>query len=369
MSRDEQTAVHDAHDDVDATDVVPPVLDDDAYLFDPLETPVPASLEGEAAPAIPTGYAEGNAHDAEKYTDALGADTTSIITQVIPQRSLAPEVLPFASSLGPQNLALAALAVAILLVSVLVLFTKRRSATKGNALLLVGPPDAGKSAILSALVYKHTLPTHASLQTNSAFATLPNLKQPLRVIDVPGHPRVRDQFRAHLPEARAVAFVVDASTVSRNGARVAEHLHTLLRALSHLPPSQPTPALAILAHKSDLLKAGAPALAASRVRTVLERELERRRAAAVEGIAVEGMGSGGDLGGGVGIGRAGDDAAQEENGGDGLECSGSGVFSFDTWEGGEVTFLGSSTPVGKGDGEKEQQGLADLEAWLEEHFA
>ena len=55
--------------------------------------------------------------DAEKYTDALGADTTSIITQVIPQRSLAPEVLPFASSLGPQNLALAAFAVAILLVS------------------------------------------------------------------------------------------------------------------------------------------------------------------------------------------------------------------------------------------------------------
>ncbi|KAL1757190.1 signal recognition particle receptor beta subunit-domain-containing protein [Schizophyllum commune] len=343
MSHDEETTVHDAHDDVDATDVVPPVLDDDAYLFDPLETPVPASLEGEAAPIIPTVYAEGNAH--------------------------APEVLPFASSLGPQNLALAALAVAILLVSVLVLFTKRRSATKGNALLLVGPPDAGKSAILSALVYKHTLPTHASLQTNSAFATLPNLKQPLRIIDVPGHPRVRDQFRAHLPEARAVAFVVDASTVSRNGARVAEHLHTLLRALSHLPPSQPTPALAILAHKSDLLKAGAPALAASRVRTVLERELERRRAAAAEGIAVEGMGAGGDLGGGVGIGRAGDDSAQEENGGDGLECSGSGVFSFDTWEGGEVTFLGSSTPVGKGEGEKEQQGLADLGGWLEEHFA
>ena len=58
MSHDEQTTVHDAHDDVDATDVVPPVLDDDAYLFDPLETPVPASLEGEAAPVIPTGYAE-----------------------------------------------------------------------------------------------------------------------------------------------------------------------------------------------------------------------------------------------------------------------------------------------------------------------
>ena len=49
-------------------DLLPPTtlpqcrLDDDAYLFDLLETPVPASLEGEAAPVIPTGYSEGNAH-------------------------------------------------------------------------------------------------------------------------------------------------------------------------------------------------------------------------------------------------------------------------------------------------------------------
>jgi len=44
----------------------------------------------------------------------------------------------------------------------------------------------------------------------------------LRVIDIPGHPRIRDQFREHLSDANAVAFVVDASTVSRNGPAVAE---------------------------------------------------------------------------------------------------------------------------------------------------
>ncbi|KAL1740197.1 signal recognition particle receptor beta subunit-domain-containing protein, partial [Schizophyllum fasciatum] len=268
-----------------------------------------------------------------------------------------PEVLPFASALGPQNLAIAAISLVVLLVSVLVLFTRRRSAARGNALLLVGPPDAGKSAILSALVYKRTLPTHASLQTNSAFAALPGLKRPVRVIDVPGHPRVRDQFREHLPEARAIAFVVDANTVSRNGAAVAEHLHAVLRALTHLPPSHPTPALLILAHKADHLKAGSPALAAGRVRTVLERELERRRAAgvAVEGLA--GVGSADDADGG---------ADAEGAAGDGLECAGGGVFSFDAWKGGEVVFLGSAAPVGQEGG---LAGLADLEGWLEGNFA
>jgi signal recognition particle receptor subunit beta len=51
---------------------------------------------------------------------------------------------------------------------------------------------------------------------------LPSKK--IRVLDVPGHPRVRDQFRDHLKHAKAIAFVVDASTISRNGAAVAEYV-------------------------------------------------------------------------------------------------------------------------------------------------
>lgn len=60
------------------------------------------------------------------------------------------------------------------------------------------------------------------MQTNLAEVTLPNAQKTIRTIDVPGHPRIRDQFKDYLPEAKAVAFVVDASTVSRNGAAVAE---------------------------------------------------------------------------------------------------------------------------------------------------
>lgn len=73
------------------------------------------------------------------------------------------------------------------------------------------------------LAYNQTLPSHTSLQANSVHMTLSPTKT-LRVIDVPGHPRIRDQFREHLKDAKAIAFVVDCSTISRNGSVVAEYV-------------------------------------------------------------------------------------------------------------------------------------------------
>ena len=77
------------------------------------------------------------------------------------------------------------------------------------------------------LVYKQTLPTHTSMQTNSSTLTLES-RSPMIVIDVPGHPRIRDQFKDHIPNAKAVLFVVDASTISRNGPVVAEHVFSVV---------------------------------------------------------------------------------------------------------------------------------------------
>ena len=80
------------------------------------------------------------------------------------------------------------------------------------------------SHVFSQLVYKQTLPTHASMQTNAALAVLPNIQKTVRLIDVPGHPRIRDQFQEYLPHSKAIAFVVDSSTISRNGPAVAEYV-------------------------------------------------------------------------------------------------------------------------------------------------
>jgi len=103
-----------------------------------------------------------------------------------------------------------------------------------------------------------------------------------------------------------------------------------------IPPSQSTPALIILAHKSDLLSSTTSSsitspdqLATNRVRTILERELEKRRQSQAGGMGIESLGGG-----------EGDNPEVS-----GLECSGvgsGGVFRFSDWEGGQVTFLGTS---------------------------
>ena len=122
------------------------------------------------------------------------------------------------------------------------------------------------------------------------------------------------------------------------------YLHQILRSFMSIPPSQSTPALIILAHKSDLLatttsSSNTPAdqLAINRVRTILERELEKRRQSQTGGMGIESLGGG----------------ESDNTEVSGLECSGvgGGVFKFSDWEGGEVTFLGTSVPR---TGEKDQ---------------
>lgn len=120
-----------------------------------------------------------------------------------------------------------------------------------------------------------------------------------------------------------------------------------MHALTDMPPSHTLPTLLILGHKCDLLKSTLSAevtsesLALNRVRTVLERELEKRRAAQSGSLGVEGLG-----------------AEDERTDIGGLECTGS-TFSFAEWEGGEVVFLGTSVKASK-DAEKGGDGLASL---------
>jgi len=119
-----------------------------------------------------------------------------------------------------------------------------------------------------------------------------------------------------------------------------------------IPPSQPTPALIILAHKSDLLasttsSSNTPAdqLAINRVRAILERELEKRRQSQAGGVGIESLGGG-----------EGDNTEVS-----GLECGNmaGGVFRFSDWEGGEVAFLGTSVSGAGGKVQDEKASNAD----------
>jgi len=132
-----------------------------------------------------------------------------------------------------------------------------------------------------------------------------------------------------------------------------------------IPPSQSAPALIVIAHKSDLIasttsSSNTPAdqLAINRVRTILERELEKRRQSQAGGMGIESLGGG-------------EEGNTEVSG---LECSGAGggVFRFSDWEGGEVMFLGTSISR---TGEKAQDekagdigGLEGLRQWLSDLY-
>lgn len=116
-----------------------------------------------------------------------------------------------------------------------------------------------------------------------------------------------------------------------------------------------------MAHKADLLKAGSSAtqnesLAISRVKTILERELEKRRASQSGGVGIEGLG-----------------AEDEKTEMGGLDCGeGTNGFKFDDWEGGEVAFVSTYIRPGKSTSDDEKSGgddgLTDLRNWLTDNM-
>lgn len=126
-----------------------------------------------------------------------------------------------------------------------------------------------------------------------------------------------------------------------------------------LPPSREAPSLTIVAHKCDLIKSTATAsaeqLAINRVRTILERELEKRRASHAGGVGVESLGA--------------EDSDSQMGG---LECTGSEEFKFSEWAGGEVGFIGTSVSVGKAvtlsadEKRPKSDSLSSLRGWLED---
>lgn len=76
------------------------------------------------------------------------------------------------------------------------------------------------------MVFNQVLPSHTSMQTNVSIMTLPSSEKQqsrsIKLIDIPGHPRLRHHFDEYIDDAKAIAFVVDVTTIARNGAAVAE---------------------------------------------------------------------------------------------------------------------------------------------------
>ncbi|EJU05332.1 P-loop containing nucleoside triphosphate hydrolase protein [Dacryopinax primogenitus] len=264
-----------------------------------------------------------------------------------------------------QHTTLLAALFGLLLAIVVTLFLVNRKSQKNKIrnVLLVGPLESGKTALFANMVYEQHLPSHTSLQPN--IGLLQQDKKTFRLIDIPGHPRIRSRFREHLATVDGLVFTVDANTVARNGVAVAEHLHLVLSAVQPLSRS---PRLLLLATHADLVEHGShpavePVLHPARIRvvSVLEREVEKRRLAGANqklGGAMEALGAvaGGGKQGLFGSSSAGGTGEGEEIPDGTLEVGRDGVWRFgDEWE------IGVSS-VGSGD---RTEGLRSIVDWLD----
>ncbi|CAP68364.1 uncharacterized protein PODANS_7_3270 [Podospora anserina S mat+] len=224
------------------------------------------------------------------------------------------------------------------------------------SVLLLGPPGAGKTALTTLfergpldlpLAKTHTsqVPSSIELSINSDDPSSASYKTNLDeagatakkflLVDTPGHPKLRASSLAHLNSAeptiksslvsdggakskiKAVVFMVDAAALADGDAlpSTAEYLYDVLLTLqkrfhsrngSRAPASMP---VLVAANKLDLFTA----LPAALVKSNLEAELGRIRAARSKGLLDSGVGQ--------------DDLAAGEEG-DWLGGDGSEKFSF-----------------------------------------
>lgn len=101
--------------------------------------------------------------------------------------------------------------------------------------VICGPCNSGKTVLFHQLAGKK-LPqgTVASMQPNVSSCTVlgpkgkPTGGAPVKIVDVPGHERLRGKLHSQLKEARAVVFVLDAVDITPHRVETAEELFEVL---------------------------------------------------------------------------------------------------------------------------------------------
>jgi len=126
---------------------------------------------------------------------------------------------------------------------------------------LTGPSGAGKTALLSVLAGSGFKETVTSQEANEA------VLGGKRVVDLPGHPRLREERIGELRRCGKAAIIVDAAGLARGARQAAEALD---ECLSVMPKRAP---ILVVANKSDSLSA----LSAKHARKRLEREVSQLR--------------------------------------------------------------------------------------------
>ncbi|KAF9151655.1 hypothetical protein BGX21_005570 [Mortierella sp. AD011] len=158
----------------------------------------------------------------------------------------------------------------VALVGILVNFTIGTKRNSKNTILLTGLPFAGKTATYYLISHNKAVETVTSIKENETDVALIEGQKPIHLVDIPGHERLRFKFSEFMPIARAVMFVVDSSTVSRQTRLLAEYLYDILG--DKFAQNERIPVL-IACNKSDLLTS----FKKERIQTLLEAEINKLR--------------------------------------------------------------------------------------------
>lgn len=101
----------------------------------------------------------------------------------------------------------------------------------GWSVLLVGPCNAGKTALFLRMKEpgrKEIQDTVTSMQPNSGVVSLGKDDGQCHVIDLPGHPRLASYFDKEVTKAKGIVMVVDSMDFNGSKDEAARHMYRLL---------------------------------------------------------------------------------------------------------------------------------------------
>jgi signal recognition particle receptor subunit beta len=153
-----------------------------------------------------------------------------------------------------------------------------------NVVLFLGSCQAGKTTLYSLLRFGRTFETTTSMKPNSFRYPVSDPKPRLEIVDVPGHPRLRSQFTDFLPVTQRIFFILDATSSSwmAHFRDVSEYLYDIL---AHPQCRSNQIPVTIVCHKQDQILA----FNASRVRQLLEQELDKLRETKSKSVLEQGQ--------------------------------------------------------------------------------
>jgi len=168
-----------------------------------------------------------------------------------------------------QTVVLVFAALLIVLVT-FVLHVRASRKEKGDTILLLGECGSGKTQLFLQLIHKKTWPTFTSMKEGEGKYTvdLPGKERIIRVVDFPGHQRLRARIPGFLGTTAVIVFVIDA--VDLNIRIIAEHLYDLL--VNVIVNKREIPFL-IFCNKMDVVTAQA----STTIQADLEKELNELR--------------------------------------------------------------------------------------------